>query len=129
MAMKKILLGMVGGLTLACCMSVLPVTVQAQVATTDSVAARSKALSALFTEIWEDGLKHSPEFASSIGDKRYDDQLTDYSTQEVNAALARGRGYIEKLSLIDTTGLPDQEKLSAELMLRSLIDQEEGAKC
>lgn len=89
--MKKISLGVVGGLTLACCMSVLPVRVQAQAsaAAPDSVAARSQALSALFTEIWEDGLTHSPEFASSIGDKRYDDQLTDYSVQEVNASLAR----------------------------------------
>ena len=30
--------------------------------------------------------------------------------------------------MIDTTGLTDQEKLSAELMLRSLIDEQEGAK-
>jgi uncharacterized protein (DUF885 family) len=126
--MKKISLGMVGGLTLACCMSIFPVGTWAQAAATDSVAERSKALSALFAQIWEDGLKHSPEFASSIGDKRYDDQLTDYSIQEVNAALARGRGYIQKLSEIDTTGLPEQEKLSAELMLRSLIDDQEGAK-
>jgi uncharacterized protein (DUF885 family) len=126
--MKKSSLGIAGGLALACCMSVSPVRAQAPVTATDSAAARSKALSALFTQIWEDGLKHSPEFASSIGDKRYDDQLTDYSTQEVNAALSRGRGYIQKLSEIDTTGLPEQEKLSADLMLRSLIDQQEGAK-
>jgi uncharacterized protein (DUF885 family) len=126
--MKKISLGMVGGLTLACCMSSFPVWTWAQATATDSIAERSKALSALFAEIWEEGLKHSPEFASSIGDKRYDDQLTDYSIQEVNAALARGRGYIQKLSEIDTTGLPEQEKLSAELMLRSLIDDQEGAK-
>jgi uncharacterized protein (DUF885 family) len=126
--MKKISLGIVGGLTLACCINIFPVGTWAQAAATDSVAERSRALSALFAQIWEDGLKHSPEFASSIGDKRYDDQLTDYSTQEVNAALSRGRGYIQKLSEIDTTGLPEQEKLSAELMLRSLIDDQEGAK-
>jgi uncharacterized protein (DUF885 family) len=126
--MKKISLGIVGGLTLACCINIFPVGTWAQAAATDSVAERSRALSALFAQIWEDGLKHSPEFASSIGDKRYDDQLTDYSTQEVNAALSRSRGYIQKLSEIDTTGLPEQEKLSAELMLRSLIDDQEGAK-
>jgi uncharacterized protein (DUF885 family) len=130
MRSKKISLGVVGGLALVCCLSVLPTRVhgQAAAAGAESVDARSKELSALFAQIWQDTLKHSPEFASSLGDKRYDDQLTDYSSQEVNAALARGRGYIEKLSLIDTTGLPDQEKLSAELMLRSLIDQQEGAK-
>ncbi|XWK52441.1 DUF885 family protein [Tunturiibacter empetritectus] len=54
--------------------------------------------------------------------------MTDYSTQALNAALARGRDHIQKLSEIDTTGLTDQEKLSADLMLRQLIEQQEAAK-
>ncbi len=96
--------------------------------TTASVAERSKALSKLFAEIWEDNLKHSPEYASYLGDKRYNDQLTDYSVQAVNASLERGRGFIERLSEIDTTGLTEQEQLSAKLMLRDLIDAQEGAR-
>ena len=40
-----------------------------------SLEDRRKALSSLFDEIWQDRLSHSPEFASSIGDKRYNDQL------------------------------------------------------
>jgi uncharacterized protein (DUF885 family) len=116
------------GLVIVCCVSVTPKIMQAQSATTPPAAAQSKALSNLFTQIWEDRLKRSPEFASSIGDKRYDDQLTDYSTQALNATLARGRNYIEKLSEIDTTALTDQEKLSADLMLRQLIEEQEGAK-
>jgi uncharacterized protein (DUF885 family) len=130
--MTRLWLGWARGLAVVCCLSVPTKMMQAQSATTapatPSVAAQSKALSTLFTQIWEDRLKRSPEFASSIGDKRYDDQLTDYSTQALNAALARGRDYIEKLSEIDTTGLTDQEKLSADLMLRQLIEQQEGAK-
>jgi uncharacterized protein (DUF885 family) len=93
-----------------------------------SAAARSKDLSALLAEIWQNRLKHSPEFASLIGDKRYNDQLTDYSAKEVNASLQRGLDYIQRLGAIDTTGLTDQEKLSSELMLRSLIDAQQGAK-
>jgi uncharacterized protein (DUF885 family) len=93
-----------------------------------SVAARSKALSTLLQDIWQDRLRHSPEFASLIGDKRYNDQLTDYSVKEVNASLQRGLDYIQRLGAIDTTGLSDQEKLSSELMLRSLIDAQQGAK-
>ena len=96
--------------------------------TAPSAADRSKALSALFDTIWQDNLRHSPEFASSIGDKRYNDQLTDYSAAEVNASLARGRRYIEQLAAIDTTGLNEQDRVSAELMLRSLIDDQEGAR-
>ena len=128
--MKKISLALVGGLSMICCLNVVPMAaqVQATAGATASVAQRSKDLSKLFSEIWEDRLKHSPELASFLGDKRYNDQLSDYSTQEVNAALARGRGFIQRLSEIETTGLPDQERLSAELMLRSLIDDQEGAK-
>jgi uncharacterized protein (DUF885 family) len=93
-----------------------------------SAAQRSKDLAALFHDIWEDNLKHNPEYASYLGDKRYNDQLTDYSVQAVNASLERERKDIERLSLIDTTGLSDQEQLSAELMLRSLTEDQEAAR-
>ena len=95
---------------------------------TTSAADRSKELSKLFADIWEDTLKHNPEYASSLGDKRYNDQLSDYSAAAVNASLERGRKFIERLSLIETTGLSDQELLSAELMLRSLTEAQEGAR-
>src|SRR6202034_598073 len=49
-----------------------------------SLEDRRKALNGLFSEIWEDGLRHDPEFASTIGDKRYDAQLTDRSVSAYN---------------------------------------------
>ena len=93
-----------------------------------SVEARRASLSSLFKEMWEDRLKRSPEFASSIGDRRYNDQLSDISPRAVNEELARGRGFLARLAAIDTTGLTDQEKLSAELMERELIQVEEGSR-
>jgi uncharacterized protein (DUF885 family) len=114
------------------CLCLGPLKVRAQTEApapaATSAAARSKDLSALLAEIWQNRLKHSPEFASLIGDKRYNDQLTDYSAKEVNASLQRGLDYIQRLGAIDTTGLTDQEKLSSELMLRSLIDAQQEAK-
>ena len=92
------------------------------------VQARSAALSALFADMWQDTLKHSPEFASSLGDRRYNDQLSDLSPRAVNDALARNRAYLVQLAAIDTTGLTPQEKLSAQLMERQLIEHEEGAQ-
>ncbi|HMF53184.1 MAG TPA: DUF885 domain-containing protein, partial [Edaphobacter sp.] len=94
---------------------------------TQTVEARSKALAALFDEIWQDRLKHSPEYASFLGDKRYNDQWSDYSVQEVNASLARGRTFIDSLSAMDITGLKPQEILSRNLMIRDLSDAQEGA--
>ena len=92
------------------------------------VQTRSAALTALFKEMWEDRLKHSPEFASAIGDRRYNDQVSDESPKAIADALARDRAYLVRLEAIDTTGLTDQEKLSAQLMERQLVMAEEGAR-
>src|ERR1035441_9576380 len=58
---------------------------------TESVADRSRALSQLFNDIWQDKLKHQPEYATYLGDKRYDAELTDYSPRAVNEALEEDR--------------------------------------
>jgi uncharacterized protein (DUF885 family) len=125
---KKVVVSFVlaGGLVLGC--GSVSLKAQGQAAPADSAAARSKALSSLFSEIWQDRLKHSPEYASFLGDKRYNDQWTDYSVQEVNASLARGRVFLDRLSLIDTSGLPAQEVLSRDLMVRDLTDAQEAAR-
>lgn len=103
---------------------IAPLTAQ----TSPSVTQRSKQLSALFAAMWEENLKESPEFASTLGDKRYDDQLSDYSVEAVNAHLARGRAHIQELAGIDVDGLSDQEKLSVELMMNDLINEQEGVR-
>jgi uncharacterized protein (DUF885 family) len=99
-----------------------------QGAAATGASARSAALNSLFQEMWQNELKHNPEFASSLGDRRYNDQLSDLSPRAVNDQLARDRDYLARLVAIDTTGLSDQEKLSAELMERQLIEAEEGAQ-
>ncbi len=93
-----------------------------------TLADRRAALNALFAEIWQDRLAHDPEFASSIGDKRYDAELTDYSVAAYNDSLDRGRGYLMRLGGIDTAGLTDQEVLSKDLMVRELADAQEAAE-
>ena len=93
-----------------------------------SVEIRRKTLNTIFTEMWEDTLRTSPEFASSIGDNRYNDQLSDYSVKAYNDQLARGRAYLTRLSQVDTTGLTEQEKLSAALMIRQLVNQQDEAR-
>jgi uncharacterized protein (DUF885 family) len=96
--------------------------------TPTTVADREKALNEIFAEVWEEDLKNNPEFASSLGDKRYDDQLKDYSVAAYDAELARGRGVIEKIGMIDPAGLPDQVQLSRDLLLQQLIEDQEQAK-
>jgi uncharacterized protein (DUF885 family) len=97
-------------------------------AQTGTVAARTAALNKIFTDYWDDQMKHSPEWASSLGDKRFNDQLSDYSVKAINDGYAREQGFIIRLAEVDTTELPTQVKLSAELLLRSLSEDQESAR-
>ena len=123
-----LLCGSLPGMSLA---TATPLCAQAAAASaqnpTEDAATRSRALSSLFTDIWQDKLKHNPEYATFLGDKRYDTELSDYTPRAVNDELARERGFLDRLSAIDTTGLTHQEQLSAELMMRTLIEDQEGA--
>jgi uncharacterized protein (DUF885 family) len=106
--------------------SVAPVqTTPAQPA---SVEANRKALNDLFEEYWQAGLERSPEYASYLGDKRYNDRIDDYSVKAENAWLEREESFLMRLAAIDPAGLTDQEKISRELLLRHFADDEEGAQ-
>ncbi|HTJ30954.1 MAG TPA: DUF885 domain-containing protein [Acidobacteriaceae bacterium] len=89
---------------------------------------RRKALNQLFDDYWQDNLKHSPEFASTIGDKRYNDQISDYSLKAYNEGLAREQGFLMRLAAIDTTGFTAQEVISRDLLLRQFTDDQEAAQ-
>jgi uncharacterized protein (DUF885 family) len=92
-----------------------------------SIESNRKALDEIFKDYWEDNLKHNPEFASELGDKRYNDQIDDQSVRAINDALARGQTFMMRLAAIDTAGLADQEKVSYDLLLRRLLQQQEGS--
>ena len=89
---------------------------------------RAKALHALFHDYWEETLKRQPEFASSLGDKRYNDQISDYSVKAVNDWLAFEQDLILKLAAIDSTGLSEQDQVSRELLLHDLTEDQESAE-
>ncbi|MGD0630032.1 MAG: DUF885 domain-containing protein [Terracidiphilus sp.] len=86
-----------------------------------------KALNQLFADYWEDNLAHSPEFASTLGDKRFNDQISDYSVKAYNEALAREQGFLMRLAAIDTASLTGQEKISADLLMRQFTEDQEAA--
>jgi uncharacterized protein (DUF885 family) len=92
-----------------------------------SLEDRRKALNDLFHDYWEDNLKHNPEFASTIGDLRYNDQISDYSVRAFNDTLAREQTFMLRLAAIDSTGFTDEEKTSQELLMRQFEMDEEGA--
>ncbi|HCX30397.1 MAG TPA: DUF885 domain-containing protein [Blastocatellia bacterium] len=93
-----------------------------------SVEQRIKKLHDLLNEQWEYVLRTSPEFASIIGDKRYNDKLSDFSQAAIDSDLRQTRIFLQKFEAIDTTGFPEQEQLNRDLMVRNLRQQLEAAK-
>ncbi len=106
----------------------LPLTISGGAAQDLPLNNRVKTLNAIFSDYWEDQLKHEPEFASSIGDNRYNDQLRDYSVQAYNESLSRERGFLSRLAEVDTAGMSTQEQLSKDLLVRELILNQQEAR-
>ncbi|MEO6119802.1 MAG: DUF885 domain-containing protein [Terriglobales bacterium] len=95
--------------------------------TKPSVDARRKQLNDLLAEQWEYTMRTSPEFASILGDKRFNDKVGDVSEKAVRADLAEARKFLAKFEAVDTSGFPEQEALNKTLMVRNLKEQLDNA--
>src|SRR5258708_22921783 len=85
-----------------------------------SVEARIAEQNGLFDEYYESDLKAHPELATAYGDYRYNDQLNDYSLAAITREHGRDQEFLARLKGISITGLPEQEALSHEVLLRLL---------
>jgi uncharacterized protein (DUF885 family) len=94
----------------------------------DSMAARIAAQNALFEDQYQADLRAHPERATAIGDYRYNDQLDDYSPAGYQRQDASDQSFLSRLNAISTAGFPEQEKLSHEVMQRSLAQRIENFK-
>ncbi|HEU5250238.1 MAG TPA: DUF885 family protein, partial [Thermoanaerobaculia bacterium] len=90
--------------------------------------ARRKQMSELLAEHWEYTLSHNPEFASILGDKRWNDKVTDFSQEEIEKDLAKTKEFLGRFEAIDPTGFPEQEALTRTLLVRSFREQLEDAR-
>src|SRR2546429_354613 len=89
----------------------------------ESVTERIAAQNALFEEQFEADLKSHPERATAIGDYRYNDQLDDFSPGASQRQNQADQKFIARLDAISTTGFPEQDKLSHEVMKRLLAQR------
>ncbi len=93
-----------------------------------SLDARRKQLNDLLAEQWEYTMRTNPEYASILGDKRYNDKLSDASEKAVYADLEAQKKFLARFTAIDTTGFPEQEALNKALMVRRLEINLEGSR-
>jgi uncharacterized protein (DUF885 family) len=89
----------------------------------DALASRIAAQNALFEDQYQSDLKTHPERATAVGDYRYNDQVEDYSPAAYQRQDATDQGFLSRLNAISTAGFPEQDKLSHEVMQRSLMQR------
>jgi uncharacterized protein (DUF885 family) len=99
----------------------------AQVPQDSSIQVRRARLKAALDEEWEYELRTNPELATSVGDNRYNDRLSDLSPEFFAAQEQHARQTLREFESIDAAGFPEQERLSKDLMIRELREQIEGA--
>jgi uncharacterized protein (DUF885 family) len=89
---------------------------------------RRAALNSLIKEQWEYTMRNSPEWASLLGDKRYNDKWSDLSQASIDADIQVTDDFLKRFEALDTSGFPLQEQLNRELMVRQLRQNVEGAR-
>jgi len=95
--------------------------IAAQAAPAD-VDTRVKALNDLLAEQWQYNLKESPEFATILGDYRYNDKWSDITLAHAAQQKKDAQGWIKRFEAIDTSGFSEQDRLNKELMVQQLKD-------
>ena len=109
-------------LLMVCLLASMTSVLDAQELSAASLDRRRVQLRRLLDERWEYTLRKSPEFASILGDRRYNDQVSDVSERAALADLAVAREHLARFLAIDTTAFSEQETLNRDLMIRNLRD-------
>jgi uncharacterized protein (DUF885 family) len=92
----------------------------ASAAPATDVPTRVKALNTLLAEQWEYQLRESPEFATILGDYRYNDRFSDLSLAHEQQQKKDVQAFLARFEAIDTTGFDEQDRLNQQLMVRQL---------
>jgi uncharacterized protein (DUF885 family) len=85
-------------------------------------------LQSLFEKEWQYELLQSPEFATALGDRRYNDRFSEQSPQAQQADIERRREFAAQFEALDASALSAEDSLSRRLMIRNLRGEIEGAQ-
>lgn len=80
----------------------------------------TRQLYALFDAEWQWNLENSPEFASYLGDKRYNHRWNDLSLTAINARQSRRQQALVKLKKINRAQLSVSDQLNYDLFQKDL---------
>ncbi len=92
------------------------------------IESRRTQLLSMFDEEWKYELRSNPQMATSIGDSRYNDRLSDRSPAFYQSDLESRRKFLDRFEALNPAGLSAQDALSRELMIRNLRQDIEEAR-
>jgi uncharacterized protein (DUF885 family) len=72
-------------------------------------------LATLIAEEWQYQLRHSPTYASVLGDRRWNDRWDDLSLEALEADHQHDLAVLAKLDALPRQGFSDEDKLNADL--------------
>ncbi len=87
---------------------------------------RSAQLNSLLAEEWDYEMRTQPETATTYGDNRFNDRVSDLSPEIFASDLAAKKKFLGEFEAIATSGLSEQDQLNRSLMMRSLREGIEG---
>jgi uncharacterized protein (DUF885 family) len=80
----------------------------------------------LLSEQWEKGIIRNPEWASSLGDNRFNDKLNDTSYETILKRQGETRELQETVKKIDRSKLSEDDQLNYDLYFQGIEKQIEG---
>lgn len=89
---------------------------------------RRKLLADLIDRQWEEHLRRNPEYASILGDKRYNDQSGDFSERKIREEATADAKLLRQFEAIDPSGFSDQERINRQLMIQDLRNSLEDVR-
>jgi uncharacterized protein (DUF885 family) len=94
----------------------------------EQLARRRAALRQLLEAHWDWTLENNPELASYLGDRRWNDRLTDFSFEAIQRRLNETKVWLRNFEAIDVSGFPEQEILNSRLIIDELSNDVEDAR-
>jgi len=77
-------------------------------------------LHAIFDRSWEESLKESPMFATSVGRHEYDDRLSSETPADLERRYNRAKATLAELKSVDRTKLPPNEVVNYDMFEQRL---------
>ena len=93
-----------------------------------AVATPAQDFQALLADHWAWVLRNNPEFATQLGERAYDDRLSDLSLAHIDASARDAAGFLARADAIPAQALSPADALNRDILRRVLAREVEGAR-